>query len=447
MKILVGCFILLANFWQMTAQSNPEDIAAVTDDFQNSFYEAIKQKGIENYDKAIDALEKCLIIQPKNENIMFELGKNYLYQKDYKKAYDSFENATKIDPKNRWFWHGMYDVCFRTQDYTQAIKLVEILIAFDAGYKEDLVSLYMKTAQFDKALIGINDLNATVGKSDKREVFKAQILIKPEYQGAERANLLTEIKNNPKDESNYLALISLYNKNNQEKEAIALSKKLELEIPDSNWAQINLFKLYLTQNEGQKAVQAMDKVFSSNKIDSKIKHRMLNEFLLFTKSNPQFDADLERVIVYFKDDANVKVAKEIGKFYQTKNDYPKAIKFYELDLKSNPDDVESNLLLLEMYKMNKSFALILQKSNTLIDLYPLQPQFYYYNGLANNQLKNFTKAKEQLLSGIDFVVDDLDLEINFNIQLGEAFSGLGDNKNKDIFFKKAEKLLQQKNLK
>jgi tetratricopeptide (TPR) repeat protein len=441
--VFVGLF-LIATIWQVAAQSNPSDIAVASDDFENSFYEAVKQKGIENYDKAIVALEKCLVIQPKNENILFELGKNYLFQKDYKKAYDSFENATKINPKNRWFWHGMYDVCYKTQDYTQAIILVETLIPFDAGYKEDLVSLYMKTEQFDKALIGINDLNATVGKSDKRDVFKAQILTKPEYQGAERANLLAEIQKNPKEEANYLALISLYNKNNQEKEALAIAKKLELEIPDSDWAQINLFKVYLVQNEGQKAVQSMDKVFSSNKIDSKIKHRMLNEFLIFTKSNPQFDADLERVISYFKGDATVKVAKEIGKFYQNKQDFTKAIKFYELDLQSNPNDVESNMLLLEMYKMNKSFELILQKTNTLIDLFPLQPQFYYYNGLANNQLKNHSKAKEQLLSGIDFVVDDLDLEINFNIQLGEAYFGLGDTKNKEIYFKKADKLLQQK---
>ena len=330
MKIVFVGLFLIATIWQIAAQSNPSDIAVASDDFENSFYEAVKQKGIENYDKAIEALEKCLVIQPKNENILFELGKNYLFQKDYKKAYDSFENATKINPKNRWFWHGMYDVCYKTQDYTQAIILVETLIPFDAGYKEDLVSLYMKTEQFDKALIAINELNATVGKSDKREVFKAQILTKPEYQGAERSNLLAEIQKNPKEEANYLALISLYNKNNQEKEALAIAKKLELEIPDSDWAQINLFKVYLTQNEGQKAVQAMDKVFSSKKIDSKIKHRMLNEFLLFTKSNPQFDADLERVIGYFKDDATVKVAKEIGKFYQNKQDFLKAIKFYEL---------------------------------------------------------------------------------------------------------------------
>ena len=444
MKKAFFYFLIFCNSIFLSAQSNPEDIAIASDDFQNSFYEAVKQKSIENYDKAIEALEKCLVIQPKSENILFELGKNYLLQKDYKKAYYHFENATKINDKNKWFWHGMYDVCYKTQDYNQAIILVEKLILFDAGYKEDLVSLYMKTEQFDKALIGINDLNATVGKSEKREVFKAQILTKPEYQGAERAILVEAIKKNPKEESNYLALISLYNKNNQEKEAIALSRQLELEIPDSDWAQINLFKLYLIANEGQKAVLAMDKVFGSNKIDSKIKHRMLNEFLLFVKTNPQFDSDLERAIGYFSNDKEIKVAKEIGKFYQKKQDFAKAIRFYELELKTTENDIETNILLLDMYSKNKNYDLILEKSNALIELFPLQPQYYYYAGLAHNQMLKYSQAKEILNAGIDFVVDDQNLEMNFYVQLSIAFNGLGDSRNKEIFSKKAEKILLQK---
>jgi hypothetical protein len=35
------------------------------------------------------------------------------------------------------------------------------------------------------------------------------------------------------------------------------------------------------------------------------------------------------------------------------------------------------------------------------------------------------------------------LEINFNIQLGEAYSGLGDSKKKDFYFSKANQLLKK----
>ena len=173
----------------VVAQEEPNNIAVIDDGFQDHFYEALKQKSIENYDKAIQSLERCKEIQPENAVVYFELGKNYLAQKKYKDAYDNFEKVTQMDPQNRWAWVGMYDVCYDTHDYNQAIVIVQKLVEFKAEYKEDLTSLYMNTQQFDKALELINELNEKVGKSDKRELYKADILKDAKYQSAEKNNL------------------------------------------------------------------------------------------------------------------------------------------------------------------------------------------------------------------------------------------------------------------
>jgi len=215
------------------AQSNPEDIALANDEFQNSFYESLTQKGIENYDKAIAALQKCLKLQPNNATVYFEMGKNYLSMKNYKDAYDSFEKATKIDPKNKWFWVGMYDVCYETKDWAQAIVIVNKLVEFKKDYKEDLVSLYMNTQQFDKALALINELNDNVGKTGLRDNYKMQILRDAKYQGSEKDNLIAQIKKYPKTESNYISLIYLYSESNQEEKAleVASSWKRKSQLP------------------------------------------------------------------------------------------------------------------------------------------------------------------------------------------------------------------------
>jgi tetratricopeptide (TPR) repeat protein len=404
----------------------------------------LKQKGIENYDKAIIELEKCLKIQPNNATIYFELGKNYLEEKEYKKAYESFEKATKIDPTNRWFWVGMYDVCYENKEFEKAIPIVLKLIEFKKEYKEELVSLYMNTDQYDKALELINELNDQVGKLEMRTIYKAQILQDPKYNSSERINLLEQIKKNPKEESNYVALIFLYNKNNQEELAQEIAKKLEIEIPNSDWAKVSLFKLYLKNNDGENAVKAMNFVLGSLKIDQKIKHRMLNEFLLFIKDKPQFDLDLEKAVSYFDTDKSVDVAKELGKFYHNKKIWDKAIRFYEIQLKKRSDDLESALLLFECYTEKGDFNVIEKKAEEFIQIYPTQPQFYYYSGLAFNQKGIFKKAKDILESGLDFVIDNPELEINFYIQLGEAFNSLGDLKKKEYYFSKAENALKNK---
>lgn len=428
----------------LLAQTEPEDVAAVDDKFQNFFYESLKQKGIENYDKAIEALEKCKELEPNNAVVYFELGKNYLAQKKYKDAYDNFKKVTQMDPKNRWAWVGMYDVCYDTHDYNQAIIIVQKLIEFKADYKEDLTSLYMNTQQYDKALELINELNEKVGRSDKRDLYKADILRDAKYQTAEKNNLLDQIKKFPKDESNYISLIYLYSQSNQEEKALEIAKKLEKEIPTSDWAQVSLFKFHLNNGDGDNAVKAMNIVLPSKKIDPKIKHRILNEFLLFAKNNPKYEPDLDKAIAYFDNDKEIKVSKEIAKFYFGKSNWDKAIKYFEMHLKNDQEDVETQILLLQSYTEKPDFTNLGKHAEYLMQLFPTQPQFYYFAGLAYNQLQLFKKAASTLETGLDFVIDDTALEINFNIQLGEAYNGLGDMKKKEKYFTKANELINKR---
>lgn len=444
-NIFLVCFFwgLLSAPISLLAQTEPEEVTLDTDEFQNHFYESLKQKGMENYDRAIESLEKCLKIQPNNSTLFFELGKNYLSQKKYEIAYDNFDKATKIDPKNRWAFVGMYDVNYETRNFNQAIEIVQKLIEFKADYKEDLVSLYMNTQQFDKALDLINELNQTIGKSEKRELYKAEILLDAKYQGPEKNNLLEQIKKTPKEESNYISLIYMYSQSNQEEKAMEIAKKLENEIPNSDWAQVSLFKFHINNNDGEKAVKSMNTVLASTKIDKKIKHRIFNEFLIFSKNDPKYEVDLDKAIAYFSDDNDVKVAKELGKFYTNKKEWTKAIKYFELHLKSATDDYETAILLLQAHTEIAAFDKVIAISDEWMQLFPSQPQFFYYSGLGYNKIKNFKKARNNLELGLDNLVDDIALEINLNIQLGEAYNGLGDVKKKELYFSKAEDLLKK----
>ena len=444
-KIFIILLVLICNNFAVFAQEPEEKSATKDDEFQAAYFESLKQKAILNFDKSITSLEKCLKLQPENPNVHFQLGKNYLLQKNYTQAYDSFAKAAEIDPKNRWYCAGMYDVAYEQKDYNQAIIVVKKLIDFKNDYKEDLVSLYMNTQQFDKALALINELNDQVGKSDKRDYYKLQILQDSKQQNPEKDNLIAQIKKYPKEEANYIDLITIYSQSNQEEKALEIAKKLEKEIPTSDWAQVSLFKFHLNNNDGDNAVKAMNIVYASNKIDDKIKHRILNEFLIFVKTNPKYNPDLETAISYFKNDPKVKVAKEVAKFYQNLKDYDKAIQYYDLHFKNNSEpDFNISVLYFQCLTEKLQYDVLAKKAEKMIDFFPSQPQFYYYAGMSFNQLKNFKKAKDYLESGIDYLVNDKSLEINFNIQLGESFAGLGDVAKKELYFTKAEKLLKSK---
>jgi len=432
-KIIAFLFLFQLSFGQI----NPEEVETANNEFENNFYEALKQKAIENYDKAIVSLEKCLQKEPNNPEIHFQLGVNYLALKSYTDAEASFQKAIDLDPKQRWYWNGLYDVYYQTRDYNKSIPIVEKLTTFDPNMKEDLVSLYMTTQQFDKAKTVIDDIESKGTLTKAMETYQMQIQnmskgVKPKVNDLEAA-----IKSNPKSEQNYIDLIYVYSTANQEEKAFETALLFEKEIPNSDMAHVSLVKFHINANDIPKATESYKRVAKSSKIDFKIKQRVLNEYLIFATKNPQLLTEIDNTITYFDNDLGMDVNKELGKYFYNKNNFELAQKYTE---KSNKTDVEAIDLLLNIYDFNKQFEKMAKKSEESIDLFPTKANLYYYAGKANNNLKNFKKAKDFLEMGIDYVIDDPNLETGFCKQFIICADGLSDAKMKQIYQKRLDAL-------
>lgn len=433
-------FLLFSFGNQLFAQQNPEDIALVENKTEDYFFEALAQRGIENYDKAIVAIQKCLEKEPKNAAFLYELGKNQLDAKDYVAAEITFKSAVEIDNKQRWYWNGLYDVYYQTKNYEKAIGVVQKLIEFDPNMREDLVSLYMNTDQKEKALHLLKEMEASSHLTKTMEFYKLKLESSKEFASPKKETLEKGIKEHPKYEQNYIDLISLYLSFNQEEKAFEVAKVLEKEIPNSDWAHVSLVKFYLASNDGINASKSMFKVLMNSKIDLKIKHRVFNEFLIFAVKNPTFFTDVDAAIPYFDNDPEIAVAKEVAKFFWKKSDLDKAIYYFEKAIKKSPDDIESLNYFLEVLQQKQDYQRLVVKATECIELFPTQPNYYYYAGLGYNQLKNYKKAKENLENGLDFVIEDLKLEADFYEQLVISCEFLNELKAKQLYASKLKQI-------
>ena len=87
-------------------------------------------------------------------------------------------------------------------------------------------------------------------------------------------------------------------------------------------------------------------------------------------------------------------------------------------------------------------AQLLRFSSKGLELFPAQAFVYLMNAKALNLHKNYQKAIEQLLNGIDFVIDNINLEASFYEELAISYSKLGNekeaikNKNKALALRK-----------
>lgn len=436
--------VLIFNAQTFIAQTNPEDIASETDAFQEAFYESIKQKGIENYDKAIIQLEKCVELQPQNAIVNHELGKNYFFKKDYVSAEEWFIKATQIDPKNKWYWIDLYEVYYETKNHNQGILTLQKIIPLDKKFKEDLLAQYMYTRQYDKALLLINELDETEGKTERRNQYRVEINKQTGSSAGNKNELEKAIEDNPLNEENYLSLIDKYSENNQEEKARQVIEKLKRNIPNSDWAQVFLFKYHINEGKGLEASKSLETVLKSRKVDKKIKFKMFNEFLIFASKNPAFENQLASATQYFEGDPEVDVYKEVGKFYYKKKNWDFAIKNLEKSIANKNSDVETNVFLLASYEEKADFVKIQKWASDLIDIYPNQPEYYFFAGKSAFQLKNVKKANELLEIGLDYVVDNDGLEFDFLNLMSEVATALGNPKKANEYAARATNLKNKK---
>jgi len=119
-------------------------------EFKKSFIEALAQKAIENYDKALEFLNVCEGIEPDNVPMLFEKAKNHFKLKQYVEAHYYCDKALAIEPDNFWVKSLSRDVFEREFQYEKAILIQEALFKEKKSEAQNLLKLYYRTKELEK---------------------------------------------------------------------------------------------------------------------------------------------------------------------------------------------------------------------------------------------------------------------------------------------------------
>ena len=439
---LFGMLLLpQTGYAQVDFNKTPDDDLGDNEDrFQELFYEALKQKGIENYDRAAEALQKCIDIDNSVPVLYFELGKSYNKLKNFGAAEDAFKEAVKKDPDNEWFLDELYGFYVSQKEHDKAIKTVKQLVRFHPDYKEDLASLYERTKKYDEALEILDALDTEFGISVSRDIMRNRIYEATGRKKDQIKNLKTRVENNPDKESNYLALILRYSENNEKEKAFETAKELLKINPNSQLVHLALYKFYLDDNAAEKAIESMKIVVKSTEIKPEAKLKVLTDFVKFVKENPEYETDLVEATAMVSDSNNSKSVIELGHYYLAKNDKVKALENFESALRLEPNNFEVLKNTMLLYIDLKKFDLAKEKSSDALELYPSQPLLYLIHGVALNELNQPKEALESLETGLDYIIDDTKMEADFYNQLSKAYTLLNNTTKAKTFSDKAKQL-------
>ncbi len=165
---LVG-IVLISNFTYAKKNISEEENDL---NFQTYFFEALKQKAIKNYSKAIESLEKCYEIDSTSVAVNFELSKNYFLLKSDNEAQIFIDKALENEPDNIYLLKHKIGI-FKTQrNFQKAIDLQKKLIEIEPHYSDELVLLYIQNKNFEKAEKLISEIEKKALKTTRIKGFK-----------------------------------------------------------------------------------------------------------------------------------------------------------------------------------------------------------------------------------------------------------------------------------
>jgi predicted Zn-dependent protease len=443
--LLFGIFMFSENTYaQVDFNKRPDDdLGNYEDAYQEHFFEALKQKGIENYQRSIDALLKCIKIDDADPTLFFELGKNYKALKNFGAAEDALKEAISKSPENEWFLDELYDVYMQQNEIDKALKTVKQLVKFHPDYKQDLASLYIEAKKYKNALQILDELDEQFGYNQDRDFLRNQIYDLTGNDDDRIENLQERVKSNPEDEASYLRLIYRYSETGDAEKAFIAAKDLLKSNPESELVHLALYKFYLDDNSTDNAIKSMKIVLTSPNIKPEAKAKVLSDFVSFVSKNPEFEPQLIEITSLIDDDKSAKTLNELAQYHLKINDKEKALSYLEEILKEEPNNFNTikDVLLLSL-DLNKDTEAEKLSSETL-ELYPAQPILYLVNGVANNKLNQPKKAIKSLEMGVDFVVDDSKMLSDFYTQLSIAHKQNNNISKSEAFAKKAEALSKQ----
>ncbi len=169
--VLGASFMMLYGTYAQEEQEGADVyLEEYTDEFQENFFEALKQKGIQNYDRAVDLFLKCKQLETNNSVVDYELAKAYMLDKKYIQAQDYAIEALLSEPTDYWYLDNLLTILDKQGSPIETIKQ---RIPYDnKKLQQNMAVSLFKMKKYREASQVLDDLENSTLKSDLNRKIK-----------------------------------------------------------------------------------------------------------------------------------------------------------------------------------------------------------------------------------------------------------------------------------
>ncbi|MGV3540538.1 MAG: tetratricopeptide repeat protein [Rufibacter sp.] len=395
---------------------------------ESYFLEGMKFFVLEEYGKALDRFQRAYAISPTNAAINYKLAETSLLLGNVRGALPFAKAAIDLEPRNTYYHLLLAQIYTNQQQYDDAIKVYARLTTELPGteqYLFNLTDLYLGKNRLDDALGTLGQIEEKYGLMEEISFKKQQIYLKQnnlEKALEEGKNL---IESNPEEVKYLLAQAEILAANKRVPDAVLMAEKALRIAPENAYGHLMLADLLQQQGKNSEADVQLELAFGSPSLNIDSKVKILVDYIrrlpdakvaaqaiklaeLTTKAHPS-EAKAFAVAgdIYVNSDHKL----------QARDNYLKAVKLDPGHFK-----IWQQIVLLDG-EMNQTDSLIVHSERAL-EFFPNQAMFWFYNGTAHLINKNYSKAVKSLEYGRRLSGSNRELQLQFNLQLGDAYHSL-----------------------
>lgn len=383
----------------------------------------------QNLPEALKLFTECKKIDPNSIPLKYELGKTYKLMGAYELAIQNAKACAEADTKNEWYQLLLIECYVSLKQYSQSIKLREQLVKNFPGkteFQEDLAIEYSIIGEYDKSYKIYDELEKSYGINEQITLNKIKLL-KNQKKFKETEDELLKLADSDKSEPRYLAYrADFYIEQNKLDQAKSMYDKILIIDPNNPSINLALHDYYSAQGKDNEAYEYLKKAFQNPDLEVDYKIDAAKYYLARAEKQPEanfYSRGMELCELLVKVHPKEARGNEVyADFLLLGGKVKESAKYYYLAVAAEAVDYRVWSQLLFTDSELKQYDSLEHHSARAMDLFPSQAVPYFFNGVANMQLKDHKKAAQSLKDGLEFVSDNKALMMDFYTNLGDAYN-------------------------
>ena len=409
--------------------------------YNTHLFGALKAKSLENFEEALKQFQKCIKLNDKQAVPFYESALINKNQGNLELAEEQIKIATTLEENNRWYQLAYAEILFSNQDFKSAAVQYKKLLLSEPGNEDIyymLADTYIYNNDFLKAIAVYDDLEENKGVNKMISMQKHKLymeLQKKKNAIKELVNLLAKF---PNDIEALEILSEVYLLNDEKDKAFEIFKKLAIIAPNNGRIHLTLADYYREQGDNMKSFEELKLAFKSTKLGVDIKVRILVSYfqLLAVNDIMREQAYALAKLLIEAHPVEVKPHAVYADILYTDNRFEEAKEQYLVVLEKDKTKSQVWSQVLFIQAEQNDFEGMLKTSDEALTYFSTDPLFYYFNGVSNKRFKHYPEAISALEMGIEFIIDNDMLLLEFYSSLADLYHATGDDNLSDSLYEK-----------